>query len=414
MTVFDLIAILLTYTALLSYVNDKVFRVPETIGLLILSLGAALLFLIAEWLGVAPFADSVKKTLVSIDFNQTMMQGFLSYLLFAGALGVSLKHLRVDMKPVLILSTIGVLISTVLFGSAIYFVFEATNQPLSFVYCLLFGALLSPTDPIAVLSIVRSLELPKSLETILSGESLLNDGVGAVLFLSLYGVAAEGGTFSVLRVFEVFMIEAVGGAFFGLVLGWSAYLLTRSIDNYKVEVLLTLAIVTGGYALASVIGVSGPLAMVVAGIIVGNKARKFTMSEQTQDSLDHFWEMVESIINAVLFVLIGLEILVLPFQIETLWIGMGAIILLLGSRWISVYIPRKLFRLRQVDAPGVQTSLVWGGLRGGISIALALSVPPIPQRNMIVLITYIVVIFSIVVQGLSFKSVLKKSTAQTI
>ncbi|MEP7234680.1 MAG: cation:proton antiporter, partial [Ignavibacteriota bacterium] len=222
-----------------------------------------------------------------------------------------------------------------------------------------------------------------------------------------------GGSFSIVRVLELFMIEAIGGAIFGLVLGWAAYLLTRSIDNYKVEVLLTLAIVTGGYALASVIGVSGPLAMVVAGIIVGNKARVYTMSEKTREALDNFWEIIESIINAVLFVLIGLEILVLPIRIETLLIAIGAIILLLGSRWVSVYIPRKLFRLRQVEQQGVQISLVWGGLRGGISIALALSVPAIPQRNMIILITYIVVIFSIVVQGLSFEKVLKSRMKAT-
>jgi CPA1 family monovalent cation:H+ antiporter len=302
---------------------------------------------------------------------------------------------------------VGVLISTLLVGSLIWLALGAIGLGLSFIYCLIFGALISPTDPIAVLGLLKTVGAPKSLETKITGESLFNDGIGVVVFLVLLGIATRGET-TVAEVALLFVEEAVGGVVFGLLAGGLAYWMLKQVDNYQVEVLITLALVMGGYALATAIHVSGPIAVVVAGLLIGNQGRLFAMSETTRDHLDTFWELLDEILNAVLFVLIGLELLVLSFKGEYLLAASIAIPIVLLARLVSVGLPIGLMRRTRAFSPWVVTLLTWGGLRGGISVALALSLPTGPERELILAITYVLVVFSILVQGLTIGPLLQR------
>jgi CPA1 family monovalent cation:H+ antiporter len=286
---------------------------------------------------------------------------------------------------------------------------------LPLIHCLLFGALISPTDPIAVLGILKTAHAPKSLETKIAGESLFNDGVAVVVFLVLFGIAVSGHEISAAHIGLLFLEEAIGGVLFGLVIGGITFYMLKGIDNYSVEVLLTLALVMGGYTLATLIHVSGPIAIVVAGLMIGNHGRSFAMSEQTRGHLDTFWELVDEILNAVLFVLIGLELLLISFTGKHLFAALLIIPIVLLARLASVALPIGVLRLKRQFSPGVIKVLTWGGLRGGISVALALSLPAGPERNLILTVTYLVVVFSIIVQGLSIGQLVKSVTAaQTV
>jgi CPA1 family monovalent cation:H+ antiporter len=294
-----------------------------------------------------------------------------------------------------------------LFATVIYFVVGWFGFELSFVWCLLFGALISPTDPVAVIGILKEAKVPRSLEVQIAGESLFNDGIGVVAFIVLSEIAVAGQDASAVHIGELFLTEAVGGAGFGFVIGWIAYRLLKSVDNYRVEVMLTLALVMGGYALASAIHVSGPIAVVVAGLFIGNLGREFAMSDTTRENLDAFWELIDEILNALLFVLIGLEILVLTFTRDLFFVGLLAIPTILLARWVSVALPVALISRWQEFTPGAVTIMTWGGLRGGISVALALSLPAGREREIVLVVTYIVVIFSILAQGLTLKHVVR-------
>jgi len=329
------------------------------------------------------------------------MQGMLSFLLFAGALHINLNDLAKQKWVISSLATVGILTSTFIVGGASYFLLNQLGIELSFIYCLLFGALISPTDPIAVLGILKSADAPKTLETKIAGESLFNDGVAVVVFIVLLGIATGGHEISASHILLIFLEEAVGGVVFGFSIGWITYQLLKQVDNYQVEILLTLALVMGGYALASAIHVSGPIAVVVAGLLIGNHGRTFGMSDHTREHLDTFWELIDEILNAVLFVLIGLEVLILPFTTDVLMVSLLLIPLLLIARFISVAIPITLMKKRREFTHGAIRILTWGGLRGGISVALALSLPPGEARDVILAITYVIVVFSIVVQGLT-------------
>jgi CPA1 family monovalent cation:H+ antiporter len=274
-------------------------------------------------------------------------------------------------------------------------------------YCFLFGALISPTDPIAVLSILKSIRVPKSLETKISGESLFNDGVAVATFLILLDIVTKGHAIAPEAIVFLFAREALGGIVFGLAIGLLAYWMLKRVDNYQVEVLITLGLVTGGYALADTLHISGPISIVVAGLLIGNHGRLFAMSEKTRTNLDMFWELVDEILNAVLFVLIGLEVLVLTFTREYMTAAILAIPIVLLVRFISVGVPVTLLRFFRSFSPHVVKILTWSGLRGGISIALALSLPDSPQRDVILVVTYGVVIFSILVQGLTIRKVVR-------
>ena len=405
---FEVLAILLTLTAVFGYINERYIKLPTPIGVTLIAIVLSLLFLGFASPEVRNWAEGF---LTGLDFNALVLEGMLSFLLFAGSLTVNLEDLAKQKWPVLILATLGVVASTFIVGTLTFFLVGLLGLELPFIYALLFGALISPTDPIAVLSILRSVGVPKDIETLITGESLFNDGVGVVVFsviLSLVGAGHGGGEAGFEGVALLFATEALGGVAYGFVIGLVAYYLLKNVDNYSVEVLITLALVTGGYALALALHTSGPLAMVVAGLFIGNRGRLFAMSERTREHLDTFWEMTDEIFNAVLFVLIGLEMLIVEFLPIEFYAALLVIPLVLLSRLVSVGVPINLLRLRRNFLPYTVRMMVWGGLRGGISIALALSLPPGEERHLILAMTYGVVVFAILVQGLTVGQVAKR------
>lgn len=406
MSIFEMIAILISLTALFSYLNHRFFKLPATIGVMLISLVMSLALI-----GAGHFAPSIQAEAVrltkQIDFNDALMQGMLCFLLFAGALQIDLSELRDQKGVIATLAVAGVVISMFVFGTLIYYALGWLGFPLGYLWCLLFGALISPTDPVAVIGILKSAKVPKSLEIQIAGESLFNDGIGVVAFIVMSEIVVGGESASVLHIGQLFLQEAAGGAVFGFAIGWIAFRLLKSVDNYRVEVMLTLALVMGGYVLASAIHVSGPLAVVVAGLFTGNHGRQYAMSEITRKNVDSFWELIDEILNAMLFVMVGLEILVLAFTRELFFAGLLAIPAILFARWISVILPVGVIgRWRKIPA-GTVSIMTWGGLRGGISVALALSLPPSREREIVLAITYIIVIFSILVQGLSLARVVR-------
>jgi CPA1 family monovalent cation:H+ antiporter len=396
----DIIALLLSLAAIFSYINYRFLRLPSAIGLMLIALLMSLGIILVELLGFE-LRDQAEKLIRGINFDKTLLHGMLSFLLFAGALHVNLNELIQQKLVIVILATVGVITSTLLIGVLTWWLLAWFGLDTSFLYCLIFGALISPTDPIAVLGIMKKAGVPKSLEIKIAGESLFNDGIGVVIFLVLLGLISGSGHVDVQEVLVLFAEEALGGIVFGLLIGAIAFYMLRSVDQYQVEILTTLALAMGGYALAGAIHVSGPIAIVVAGLMIGNHGRRFAMSDTTREHLDTFWELVDEILNAVLFVMIGLEVLVLAFVPSHLLVGILAIPIVLLARFISVGIPVSVLRYFREFSPRVITILTWGGLRGGISVALALSLPQGPERELILTITYIVVIFSILVQGLS-------------
>ena len=400
MTIFETIAVLVTLAAIFSYLNHRFLRLPSTIGLMVIALLMSLGFVILGKLGLVELSHSVT-FIRSIDFSETLLHGMLAFLLFAGALHVDLSDLASQKLPVAVLSTIGVIIATFITGVLFWYSMQWLGFEMPFIYALLFGSLISPTDPIAVLGILKSAGAPKSLEIKITGESLFNDGIGVVIFLTILGIIASGHEPDPAHITMFLLEEAIGGIGLGLSLGWIVYRLLRSVDNYQVEVLLTLALAAGGYSLAEAIHVSAPIAIVVAGLVIGNQGRAFAMSEKTREHLDPFWELLDEILNAVLFVLMGLEVLALTLDLNTIAAGLIAIFVVLIARFVSVALPVQLMRFKRPFTEGTIKILTWGGLRGGISIALALSLPPSPYRDLILAVTYIVVVFSVLVQGLT-------------
>jgi CPA1 family monovalent cation:H+ antiporter len=416
---FEIVAALLVLAALFSYVNHRFLGLPTTIGLLLCGLVASLCVL-AMGNFLPDLEANAEALLARIDFSEALMHGMLGFLLFAGALHVDLEDLSRHKSVIVLLATLGLVISTALVGGAIWAVTRALGIELPFLFCLLFGALISPTDPIAVLSVLKSLGAPKTLETQIAGESLFNDGFGVVVFLAILGAAGLGGAHggtgesTALSVLSLFALETLGGAAFGLAAGSVTFYLMRSIDDHDVEILLSLALVAGGYALALALHVSGPIAMVVAGLMIGNHGRRLAMSDSTREHLDTFWRLLDEIMNAVLFVLIGLEVLLIPFDPTRLAAALIAIPVVLLARMLAVSVPVNALRPLRQFTPHAVKVLTWGGLRGGISVALALSLResvgvsnPAAYQTILVL-TYVVVVFSISVQGLSMARVLRR------
>ncbi|MBP9191100.1 MAG: sodium:proton antiporter [Ignavibacteria bacterium] len=410
MDLFPLLSILIVLSAGFAYINFRVLKLPNSIGLMLVSLLFSFLILI-----IGNFYPSIKdglaSTLESIDFSELLLEGMLSFMLFAGAIHIKYEDLKSERLTIILFSTMSVIISTFIVGFASFYLLHAFGIDVNIIHALLFGALISPTDPIAVLSILKSAGVSKSLETKIAGESLFNDGVAVVVFLTILKLAQPGADFDAGSIIMLFGQEAIGGILLGILLGVIGYKLTSHIDNYQVEVLITLAVVMGGYTFAHYVHVSGPLAMVAAGVITGNHGKEFGMSKITNEYIDKFWELIDEILNAVLFVLIGLELLILEINTTILIISFILILVTLITRYISVWVPSLLIRFKEKITRKTLVVLTWGGLRGGISIALALSIKPEFSREIWVTITYIIVCFSILVQGMTIGKLAKKAAA---
>jgi monovalent cation:H+ antiporter, CPA1 family len=401
-----IIAVLTTMAALFAWLNERYARLPTAIGLMLTSMLLSIALVALGRAGFAP-VETFTEFVAAIDFDEAVLHGMLGALLFAGALHMNLDDMLREKGVIALLATIGVTISTFVVGTLTFLVFGWLGLDVPLLWCLLFGAIVSPTDPIAVGAILKSAGVPTTLRTKITGESLFNDGVGVVVFLLLLGLATGAREASVLGAVELFVVEVFGGLAFGAIVGMAAYYMLRTVDNYTVEILITLAVVTGGYVAANELHLSGPLAMVVAGLLLGNRGRAFAMSPTTRERVDSFWEMIDEFLNAVLFVLIGVEVVAVDFEAPILLAGALTIPIVLLARWLSVGAPVLALRVVRDFSPHVVKVLTWSGLKGGISVALALSLPPGPYRELIITAAYIVVAFSIIVQGLTVGPVVR-------
>jgi CPA1 family monovalent cation:H+ antiporter len=411
MGLFEISTILIVLTALFSFVNYRTIRLPTTIGVMVIALLVSLGFIVLNSFGIGIGSRQAADLVAGIDFNEALLHGMLGFMLFAGALHVNMNELASQKWDVLILSTAGVVASTFIVGGISWWVLGLLGFPQPLMFCLLFGALISPTDPVAVLGIIKTAGVPKKLETVIAGESLFNDGVGVVVFMILLALAKGGDDVTPHTVVKLFLEEAVGGIIFGLVLGYVTFQLLKRVDNYQVEILLTLAAVMGGSVLADALNTSGPLAVVVTGLFIGSHGRAFAMSATTCENLDKFWQLIDEILNAVLFLLIGLEVLAMSFTMGYLGAGLLAIPIVLLARWLSVGGTVSVLRVRRAFTQGAVRVITWAGLRGGLSVAMALSLPNGPPREVILSMTYVVVVFSIIIQGLTLEKVAKKALA---
>jgi len=405
MEFLNISAVILTMSAAFSYINQKYLKLPVTIGLVIITIIFSLLCMVFEKTGLN---TGLGELVSNIDFNETLLVGMLSFLLFAGALHVNLEDLAHRWIEITIFATIGVVASTFITGTLLYYTLGLFNVDPGYIYCLIFGALISPTDPVAVLGILKKAGAKKEIETVIAGESLFNDGIGVVVFMILVSFLNPGSENVFKEGFVLFSTEAFGGVILGLLTGFLAYYMLFRIDDYKVEVLITLALVTGGYSLALKLHTSGPIAIVTAGLLIGNHGRMFAMSEKTRKSLDDFWKLVDEILNAALFVLIGLEVIVISINPKFMAMGFICVPLVLIVRFICIGTPVVFLRRIRNLGKGMTRIMTWGGLRGGISVALALSLPQGEQRELLLSMTYVVVVFSLVFQGLSIKALIKK------
>jgi monovalent cation:H+ antiporter, CPA1 family len=411
MDILTLVSFIVVLTAIFAYINIRFIKLPGNIGVMILSLIMSLVLLIA---GRATSLDEkLSGVLNQIDFSKFVLNFMLGFLLFAGAMHTDISKIKRFRTPIYTFATLGILISTFIIGTLLYFIIPLIYQPVDYIYCLLFGALISPTDPIAVLSILHKAGVSPSMEAKITGESLFNDGVGVVLFITLFDIASGGvGNITAMEVSVLLLKEIGGGVLFGMLLGYLGFMMIKRINHYQTEVLITLALAFAGTALAPILHYSAPLAMVLAGLIIGNKGAKEAMSKVSSDYMMDFWEMIDEIMNAILFVLIGLELLVIPFESSFILIGLIAAFIILGARYLSLVIPSYLFHFGRKFKTGTFIVMTWGGLRGGVSVALALSLTAQMERNLIVSITYVVVLFSILIQGLTLGTLVKRMNAR--
>lgn len=409
---FDVAVSCLVLTALFAYLNHRYVRLPTTIGVMLIALLLSLALIGFDAIGIGSLHTYEQRVLADVDLSGLLMQGMLSLLLFAGALQVDIDDLRRQGWQVAILAVFGTALSTLIVGSILWVIAPMAGLPLDVRYCFLFGALISPTDPVAVISILKSVGAPKPLEVTIAGESLFNDGVGVVLFALLLEMLTSGTAPTVQHGTRLLLQEAGGGIAFGGVLGYITYRMLKSIDEYQVEILITLAAVMGGYALANHLHISGPLAMVVVGVFIGNHGRAFAMSARTRDHLDLFWELIDQILNAVLFVILGLEVALISFSHQSILLAVFTLFITLFARLVSIGLPLSLLGSVFKLPPGSWKILLWGGLRGGISVALALSLPVGPERSLVLTLTYIVVVFSIVVQGTTMAAITQRALDQ--
>ncbi|MGC8202737.1 cation:proton antiporter [Aliiroseovarius sp. PTFE2010] len=404
MNILQITSLLIVLAGAFGAVNYLFLRLPSAIGILVVALVASLTVLgLDALIPSLGMADTARALITGIDFSDTLLEGMLGLLLFAGAMHVKISDLRAQWRLVILMATMGVVLSTTVVGFGFSWL---TGMPI--MIALVFGALISPTDPVAVLGVLRKANLRKSLETKIAGESLFNDGVGYVVFLVLVALAypsaaPHGGDDAGVAQFAalLFLQEAGGGALLGIVLGWLTFRVMRLIDDYSLEVLITLGLAFGGYELAVALHVSAPIMAVCAGLLIGDVGAKYGMSEETRRYVDAFWKMVDEILNAVLFLLIGFEVLAVAFTMDTVVIGVMAIALALLARLTAVAVPVLMLRPFRDFSPGIIPIMTWGGLKGGISVALALSLPDDEWKPLILIATYVVVVFSIIAQGLT-------------
>ena len=408
MDYYFIITALIFLAAIFGFINARFLKLPTTIGLMLITI----LYTLAV-LALSYFDDTLLKAEIEligqIDFEKILMDYMLSFLLFAGALHTNFQQLKIQRWPIIAFATLGILISTFLVGTTTFYLLQLLGLSVNFIYCLLFGALISPTDPIAVLGILKQANVPKKLETKIVGESLFNDGVGVVIFLTIYSIASsEGASVDPMDIVQLFVQEVFGGISLGLAIGWIAYKLMKSIDDFSTEIIITLAAVMVGTVTAQHFHLSAPLAMVAAGLLIGNdRMRDSAMSEITERYVDKFWELIDILLNAILFVLIGMEMLILTYKGDYIFAGLLAIPIVIFCRYASLWLPIKLFEKKLDFVPKTNLIMTWGGLRGGISIALALSLTDSMHREMFLVLTYVVVVFSILVQGLSVERLVK-------
>ena len=409
MNTYAIVAGLVFLAALFGFLNARFLKLPTTIGLMLITL----LYTVAV-LMLSVFDDTLLRVeaelIRQIDFERVLMDYMLSFLLFAGALHTNYDDLKKQGGAIIAFATLGVLLSTFLIGTGTYYLLQLLGLPVDYLYCLLFGAVISPTDPIAVLGILKQAGAPKKLETKIVGESLFNDGVGVVIFLTLFEIAqSTGGGIDPVDIGILFGQEVFGGLLLGLGVGWVAYQFMKSIDDFATEVIITLAAVMGGTVVAQQFHLSAPLAMVMAGLTIGHdRLRTSAMSEVTELYVDKFWELIDILLNAILFVLIGMELLVLTYEGNYLLAGVLAIPLVLLARYAALWLPVKAFARRLDFVPHTHTIITWGGLRGGISIALALTLTEAMNRELFLVMTYVVVVFSILVQGLTIEGLVRR------
>ncbi len=419
MTLYTTFCFLATIAILMAFINSKLFKTQNTIAITAGSLMVSLVIVLTGHLDFFNLKHFATTTLDDLHFNDFLLNGVLGFLLFAGGLGVKLPNLKDQKWEIITLSLLATLISTLLVGILTWLFFKLLSFHLDFIYCLLFGALISPTDPIAVLAIIKKLKAPKRISSQIEGESLFNDGIGLVIFITLFNIAFTDAPLTALSVISLFLHEAVGGILFGLVLGGICHYLICNTKDQSMEILLTLMIPTAGYCLAQVLGVSGPLSMVVAGIMIGNWTRLVGLSEQNQQNLDHFWTLIDEFLNSILFLLIGLSMLTFVFHREDFIMILLAIPIVLIARFLSVKACYLLFKPYRTYNPYSIAILTWGGLRGGLALAMAMAIPAghmiypeknIDVREIILVMSYGVVLFSILVQGSSITPLLKKAT----
>ncbi|NNJ75597.1 MAG: sodium:proton antiporter [Anderseniella sp.] len=408
MNALQITALLIVFAGGFGAINYLFFKLPSAIGILVVAFLASLAVIGLE--ALFPFlniAEAITAFVAEIEFSQALLEGMLGLLLFAGALHVNIDDLRAEAWVIALMATLGVALSTLIIGVGFYWI---TAMPL--LVALVFGALISPTDPVAVLGVLREADLPKTLETKIAGESLFNDGVGYVVFLLLVGlafpVAGAHTDASIAGVAAFFAKEALGGALLGAVLGWCVFQVMKRIDDYPLEILLSLGLAFGGYELAVALHVSGPIMAVVAGLFIGNTGVKYGMSAETRQHLNVFWTLIDEMLNAVLFLLIGVEIFAITFNWDTMTTGLAAIALALVGRLVAVAVPIAVLSPFRAYSKGVVPIMTWGGLKGGISVALALSLPASEWKAEILTATYLVVLFSIIVQGLTVASLARR------
>lgn len=412
LSIFELSAVLLSLSAILGWINHKFLPMSHTIGLLVMSVAVSLILVAID--SAVPerhLFDALTNALLQIDFSTVVMDGMLAFLLFAGSLHVDLGNLRERALPIGILATFGTIMSTMIVGSGFWFIAGLVGQPISLGWSMVFGALISPTDPVAVLSTLKNVKVPSSLEVEMQGESLFNDGIGIVLFtiMLLFASGNTGEQTTVSAITQLLLVEAGGGIVLGIITGVIAYWAMRLIDDYAVEVLITLALVTATYAIAQRLHVSGPLAVVSAGLLIGYHGPRKAMTDKTQTYVFGLWTLIDEILNSVLFLLIGLEVIILQFSSKALMFALVAIPLVILARLIAVWLPTLIPWSDSLMAKKNIPFLTWAGIRGGISVALALSIPDSPAKSTILAATYAVVLFSIIVQGSTLGMVARKT-----